>query len=47
MRFPITKGKWWVEFWDASEDEDAAPTKDRFFSTPGQAMDAATCWLMH
>ncbi len=41
------EGQWWVEFWDASDDEDAAPAKDRFFPTAGQAIDAATCWLLH
>jgi hypothetical protein len=41
------EGQWWVEFWDASGDEDAAPTQDRFFATPAQAIDAATCWLLH
>ncbi len=39
------EGRWWVEFWDASEDEDAAPAKDAFFATPGQAVDATTRWL--
>ena len=41
------EGQWWVEFWDASKDEDAAPAKDRFFPTPSQAIDATTCWLLH
>ncbi len=36
------EGQWWVEFWDASDDEDAAPAKDRFFPTAGQVIDAAT-----
>jgi hypothetical protein len=40
------EGRWWVEFWDASEDEDAAPVKDSFFATPGQAVDAAAFWLL-
>ncbi len=40
-------GRWWVEFWDVSDDEDAAPAKDRFFATAKQAVDAATCWLLH
>ena len=40
------EGQWWVEFWDASEDEDAAPAKDRFFPTPRQAIDATTSWLL-
>jgi hypothetical protein len=40
------EGQWWVEFWEASEDEDAAPAKDRFFSTSGQAIEAMTCWLL-
>jgi hypothetical protein len=26
------EGRWWVEFWDVSEDEDAAPVRDGFFS---------------
>ena len=41
------EGQWWVEVWDASDDEDAAPAKERFFPTAGQAIDAATCWLFH
>jgi hypothetical protein len=41
------EGQWWVEFWDADDDEDAAPAKDRYFPTSGQAIDAATCWLLH
>jgi hypothetical protein len=39
------EGRWWVEFWDSSEDEDAAPVKDSFFATPDQAVDAAAGWL--
>jgi hypothetical protein len=41
------EGQWWVEFWEASEDEDAAPAQDRFFPTPAQGIDATTCWLLH
>jgi hypothetical protein len=40
------EGQWWVEFCEASEDEDAAPAKDRFFPTAGEAIDATTCWLL-
>jgi hypothetical protein len=40
------EGRWWVEFWDASEDEDAAPVKDSYFATPGQAVDAIAAWLL-
>ena len=40
------EGQWWVEFWDASDDEDATPTKDRFFPTSSQAIDATACWLL-
>jgi hypothetical protein len=40
------EGQWWVEFWDTSEDEDAAPVKDRFFPTPDQTVDATACWLL-
>ncbi len=36
------EGQRWVEFWDASDDEDAAPVKDRFFPTARHAVDAAT-----
>ncbi len=39
------EGRWWVEFWDSSDDEDAAPVKDSFFATPDQAVDAAAGWL--
>jgi hypothetical protein len=41
------EGRWWVEFWDVSEDEDAAPARDGFFGTPDQAIDATTGWLLH
>ena len=41
------EGQWWVEVWDASDDEDAAPARDRFFPTAVHAIDAATCWLFH
>ncbi len=41
------EGRRWFEFWDASDDEDAAPVKDRFFPTSGHTIDAATCWLLH
>jgi hypothetical protein len=41
------EGQWWVEFWDASGDEDAAPAMDRFFPTAEQASVAATFWLLH
>jgi len=40
------EGRWWAEFWDASEDEDAAPLKDSFFATLGQAVDATVAWLL-
>jgi hypothetical protein len=40
------EGQWWVEFWEASDDEDAAPAEDRFFPTSGQAVDAVACWLL-
>lgn len=40
------EGRWWVEFWDASDDEDAASVKGSFFATPGQAVDAAAAWLL-
>jgi hypothetical protein len=40
------EGQWWVEFWDASDDEDAAPATDQFFPTLDQAVDATTCWLL-
>jgi hypothetical protein len=39
------EGRWRVEFWDSGDDEDAAPVKDNFFATPGQAVDAAAGWL--
>jgi len=40
------EGRWWLEFWEASEDEGAPPVKDGFFATPDQAVDAATRWLL-
>jgi hypothetical protein len=41
------EGQWWVEFWDSSDDQDAAPIKEEFFTTPSQVTDAATGWLLH
>ncbi len=40
-------GRWWVEFWDASEDDDAAPVKDEFFSSAEHAIEATVGWLVH
>jgi hypothetical protein len=40
-------GRWWVEYWDASEDEDAAPVKDEFFSSEEHVIDATVGWLLH
>jgi len=39
------EGRWWVEFWDVSEDDDP-PVKEEFFTTPSHVTDAATGWLL-
>jgi hypothetical protein len=41
------EGRWWVEFWDVSEEDDDAPVKEEFFTTSIQVTDAATGWLLH
>jgi hypothetical protein len=41
------EGRWWVEFWDANEDENAPAVRDQFFATSSQAVDATTGWLLH
>jgi hypothetical protein len=43
---PLHEGRWWVEFWEVSDDEDAAPVKDEFFTTPDQAVAAVSSWVL-
>ena len=38
-------GKWWLEFWDADPNSDAAPVKKLTLETPQDAASNATDWL--
>ncbi len=36
---------WWLEFWEAGFEEDAAPVKETMLQTTRQAVDEARLWL--
>lgn len=38
-------GGFWLEFWEKSDDEDAAPVKELTLAHPDQAVREATRWL--
>jgi len=37
---------WWLEFWDRSEDEDAAPVAEQTVNSEADAIDALRKWLL-
>jgi hypothetical protein len=46
VEISLHEGRWWVEFWEVSDDEDAAPVKDEFFTTPDQVVAAVSSWVL-
>jgi hypothetical protein len=38
--------RWWIEFWEASEDERAPPVSERFFLSAVEVVRAASDWLL-
>jgi hypothetical protein len=46
VEISLHEGRWWVEFWEVSDDEDAAPVKDEFFTTPDQVVVAVSSWVL-
>ena len=40
------QGQWWVEFWEATADEDAPPVKEVFFRSPVEALQGISAWLL-
>jgi hypothetical protein len=40
-----SEGKWWLEFWDADPDVDAAPVKELTLQTTQETVKAARDWL--
>jgi hypothetical protein len=38
--------KWWVEFWEANEDEEASSVSESFYAAPEEAIQAAVKWLL-
>jgi hypothetical protein len=38
-------GKWWLEFWEASSDEDSSSVREITLATSEQAIDEAVKWL--
>ena len=38
-------GKWWVEFWEPSDDEYAPPIREATLDTPQQAIEEIISWL--
>lgn len=39
-------GRWWVEFWGASEDEDAPPERDAYFDSADDVIAEVKAWLV-
>ena len=39
-------GKWWIEFWDCSSDDDAPPTKELTVDSDEMAIAAIEEWLI-
>jgi hypothetical protein len=37
--------QWWVEFWEATTDEDAPPIRERFFTSAAEALREISGWL--
>lgn len=41
----IHEGLWWCEFWEASEDESAAPMREQFFTSASQMFAGVKDWF--
>jgi len=39
------EGKWWLEFWEPSDDEYAPPVKEATVDTPERAIEEVITWL--
>lgn len=45
VEFSEDGGGFWLEFWEKSEDEDAAPVKEMTLASSEQAMRETRAWL--
>jgi hypothetical protein len=41
----LRNNDWWIEFWEADDDEDAAPVDERTVSADSDAFRESAAWL--
>jgi hypothetical protein len=40
------RSEWWIEFWERSQDDDAAPVREQIAHSDASALKALTEWLL-